>query len=107
MLERSSNSPQARSRAQRAAEERYPRMSIGLVARGAFLEGVAWALPEVPDGAVIEAMARALAHLEPGEDWPTNDELGGNPTGTRDDEFREAHRDDARAAYAAMRGAMQ
>ncbi|SDQ47752.1 hypothetical protein SAMN04488565_2627 [Leucobacter chromiiresistens] len=38
----------------------------------------------------IEAAARALACLEPGEDWPTNGELGGSPTGTRDDEYRTA-----------------
>lgn len=37
---------------------------------------------------VIEACARKLADLEPGEAWPTNEELGGNPTGTRDDEYR-------------------
>ena len=35
-----------------------------------------------------EALAKALAGLADGEDWPTNAELGGGLTGTRDDEYR-------------------
>lgn len=38
--------------------------------------------------AAIERMARVISYLEPGEPWPTNAELGGGPTGTRDDEYR-------------------
>src|SRR5690606_10473843 len=45
---------------------------------------------------VIERAARVLAQLEPGEEWPSNAALGGNPTGTRDDEFRAAMLDQAR-----------
>src|SRR5690606_32963224 len=36
----------------------------------------------------IEAAAKAMAGMQPGEEWPTNEELGGSLTGTRDDEFR-------------------
>ncbi|MEJ6490806.1 hypothetical protein PQI23_13875 [Leucobacter sp. USCH14] len=49
----------------------------------------------------IEAAARALACLEPGADWPTNGELGGSPTGTRDDEYRDGMRNQALAAMEA------
>jgi hypothetical protein len=51
--------------------------------------------------AAVEAAARALAELAPDEEWPTNEALGGNPTGTRDDEYRAALLDDARNAVAA------
>jgi hypothetical protein len=43
----------------------------------------------------IEALARELACLEPGEDWPSNEALGGSPTGTRDNEFRSGMREQA------------
>lgn len=49
----------------------------------------------------IEAAARALADIGEGEDWPTNYVLGGNPTGTRDDEYRDAMLDDASDALTA------
>lgn len=49
---------------------------------------------------LTEAVARVLAQLEDGEDWPTNAALGGNLTGTRDDEFRYACRDEARNVLA-------
>ena len=49
----------------------------------------------------VEAGARALAHLEPDEDWPTNAELGGGPTGTRDDEYRSETRDESAACIRA------
>lgn len=38
-------------------------------------------------GDAIERMARVISYLDPGEPWPTNEELGGGPTGTRDDEY--------------------
>lgn len=47
------------------------------------------------DDALVEKAARALAEIEPGDDWPTNEELGGGPTGTRDDEYRDAMREQA------------
>lgn len=50
----------------------------------------------------IERMARAIADLEPGEPWPTNEELGGGPTGTRDDEYRHDCMDRARFALGAL-----
>lgn len=43
-----------------------------------------------PDEKAREAAARALAELAPGEAWPTNEELGGGPAGTRDDEYRDS-----------------
>lgn len=46
---------------------------------------------------VIDQAARVLARLEPGEDWPTNESLGGGMTGTRDDEHRQEMLDQARA----------
>lgn len=49
----------------------------------------------------VEAAARALAMLEPGEEWPTNEALGGSLTGTRDDEYRREMFDQARDALAA------
>lgn len=52
--------------------------------------------------AAVARMARAIAVLEPGEPWPTNEELGGGPTGTRDDEYRYDCLDRARAALAAL-----
>jgi len=51
---------------------------------------------------VIEAVARILADLEPGEDWPTNEELGGNLTGTRDDEYHSQMLEQARAVRDAV-----
>lgn len=45
---------------------------------------------------VIERTARVLAQLEPGEEWPNNAALGGSPTGTRGDEFRDSMLDLAR-----------
>lgn len=37
----------------------------------------------------------ALAKIDE-ERWPTNEELGGSLTGTRDDEFRDSQKDDTR-----------
>jgi hypothetical protein len=50
----------------------------------------------------VQAVARVLAMLEPGEDWPTNAALGGNATGTRDDEFRDGCIEQAEAAVAVV-----
>jgi hypothetical protein len=55
-----------------------------------------------PPSDVIEAGARALAELEPGEAWPSNYELGGGPTGTRDDEYRSEMLDQARMVLQAV-----
>lgn len=52
--------------------------------------------------AAVERMARVLADLDPGEPWPTNKELGGGPTGTRDDEYRYSCMDRAHAALDAL-----
>ena len=43
----------------------------------------------------VEALARELAFLNDGDPWPSNEELGGSPTGTRDDEFRAAQEETA------------
>lgn len=45
------------------------------------------------DDAKIERVARELAHLEPGEAWPTTRELGGVPRSGRDEEYRTAMRE--------------
>ena len=50
----------------------------------------------------IEAAAKALAHMEPGEDWPSNTDLGGHAIlGTRDDEYKWAMEQDAKRALEA------
>jgi hypothetical protein len=56
--------------------------------------------------AEVEAAARALAGLEPGEDWPTNAALGGSLTGTRDDEYRHAMHEQALDALDAVAGSI-
>jgi hypothetical protein len=51
---------------------------------------------------IIEAGARALAMLLPNEEWPTNAALGGSMTGTRDDEYRAAMREQSHMVAAAI-----
>jgi hypothetical protein len=52
---------------------------------------------------MVEKVARVIAELEPGEDWPSNDALGGHwALGTRDDEFRHAALDQARSILDAV-----
>lgn len=89
------------SKARQAAEERWPSYpAIGFSGaedrQVAFLAGVAWALPENPDPAVIEAMAKVLNHEQGFDDWVEANETQ-----------RSWCLDLARAAYVAMRGAMQ
>lgn len=62
------------------------------------------ALTPIDTDAAIERMTRVFADLEPGEPWPTNEELGGGPTGTRDDEYWHVCMDRARAALDALLG---
>ncbi|MUN54758.1 hypothetical protein GMA10_05965 [Kocuria koreensis] len=50
---------------------------------------------------MIERAALAIAEVD---EWPTNEELGGNLTGTRDEEFRDQYIDMARAALEAALG---
>ena len=52
----------------------------------------------------VERAARAVAGMEPGEDWRTNAEMGGGPTGTRDDEYRDACMEAARSVLTAALG---
>lgn len=83
----------------------------GDVERAAFVRSITDALTPVTvdelDEDTIERMARVLAYLDPGEPWPTNEELGGGPTGTRDDEFWHDCMDHARAVLAALLGGEQ
>ena len=51
---------------------------------------------------ITEVGARALAMLTPNEGWPTNASLGGNATGTRDDEYRAAMHEQAHMVAAAI-----
>lgn len=64
-------------------------------------------LTPINTDAAVERMARVFADLEPGEPWPTNEELGGGPTGSRDDEFWHDCMDRARAALEALLGSEQ
>lgn len=50
---------------------------------------------------MVERAALAIAELD---EWPTNEELGGNLTGSRDDEFRDERIEMARAALEAALG---
>lgn len=53
----------------------------------------------IPYDDLATLLQRAYANLEPGEGWPTNEELGGHPLlGTRDDEFKFETRDKATEA---------
>lgn len=97
------------SKAQQAAEERWAALTRGEAfgapgdsarKRGfvaAYIQGREDALPEEPDPAVIEAIAKAICGRYYGDgSWVTF-----SPTRL------EPFLDHARAAYAAMRGAMQ
>lgn len=64
-------------------------------------------LTPLDNDAAVERMARVFADLDPGEPWPTNADLGGGPTGTRDDEFWHDCMDHARAVLAALLGGGQ
>lgn len=67
-----------------------------------FRAGVASLADALLSDEAVEAAARALGGLEPGEDWPTNIELGGHALlGTRDDEFKADMHEQARAALQA------
>ena len=51
-----------------------------------------------PEHPAVEALARELAQLDAGDPWPSNDDLGGHHIlGTRDDEYRFAMLEEARA----------
>lgn len=50
---------------------------------------------------MVERAALAIAEVD---EWPTNEELGGGPTSTRDEEFRDQYIDMARAALEAVLG---
>ena len=51
---------------------------------------------------MVERVARKLAYMEPGEEWPSNRDLGGGPCGTRDDEYREGMYEQAREIIAVV-----
>lgn len=61
------------------------------------------ALPGDLTDEMIERGARALAGLQPGEDWPTYEHLVGGPTGTHGNEYRDSMREQAGAVLAAAR----
>lgn len=54
------------------------------------------------DDATVERLARKLANLEPGEEWPSNHDLGGGPCGTRDDEYQAGMHEQAREIIAVV-----
>ena len=56
------------------------------------------------DAGVRESVGRAECQLGADEPWPTNESLGGGPTGTRDDECRDACIDQGVDAVAAFLG---
>lgn len=72
--------------------------------REGFVWGARWQRSRLLSDETVDRAARAVAGLEPGEDWPTNAEMGGGPTGTRDDEYRSECVRTARAALTAALG---
>lgn len=68
---------------------------------GKVADAIAAHLAEVVGG-LREDVARTMAEMEPGEEWPSNETLGGSLTGTRDDEYRDAHLDQADAVLAVV-----
>jgi hypothetical protein len=89
----------ARREAQRRFNEVGARVTVEQ-ARG-IAEGIETAFDRLLSDEAVEAAARALAMLEPGEPWPSNEALGGGPTSTRDDEYRSIRRDEAQWALQA------
>lgn len=78
------------------ARERYSETSFAhQCKRTGFIAG------RTVDVKQIDAVARQLANLEEGEPWPTNEQLGGNMTGTRDDEFRWSKQEEAEEVLSA------
>ena len=72
---------------------------------GCFMSGARWQREALLSDDMIERVARELANLDPGDDWPTNIELGGNPfTGTRDDEYKRGMHERAREVLGAALG---
>lgn len=67
-----------------------------------FVRGAKWQREQLRTEEAVERVARLLACLEPGEEWPSNEALGGNLTGTRDHEYRDGMRDQAREAIDAL-----
>ena len=56
-----------------------------------------------PNHPAVEALARELAQLDAGDPWPSNNDLGGHHIlGTRDDEYRFAMLEEARAVLDAI-----
>ena len=55
-----------------------------------FEYGAQWQREQLRTPEAIERLALALIAEEGEEGWPTNEELGGNLTGDRDVEFRDA-----------------
>lgn len=68
------------------------------------LTGAKWQRDQLRTNEAIERVARAMAGLEPGEEWPSNEALGGSLTGTRDDEYRDGMREQAKEAITALLG---
>lgn len=69
-----------------------------------FVLGAKWQREQLRTPEAIECGARELAGLEPGEEWPTNEQLGGGPTGDRDNEYRDGMRDQAKDFINALLG---
>lgn len=86
-------------RVKEEAKERYPMRSATDSRRSSAQFG--FIAGRTVDVKQIDAVARELAHLEDGDEWPNNEQLGGNLTGTRDDEYRWAMQEQAEEILAA------
>lgn len=97
------------SDARAEAERRYHAEDVDGIAsaefaQDAFMAGAEWQAAQSVSDAQVEAAARVLAELEPGEDWPTKEELGWSQVlGVQDDEYRSGMREEARAVLEAAR----
>lgn len=69
-----------------------------------FALGAKWQRNQFDTHEAIERVARTMAGLEPDEEWPSNETLGGNLTGTRDDEYRDGMCEQAKEAINALLG---
>lgn len=63
---------------------------------GAFMDGAGWVLHELRSYATLERVARAIARLDPGEEWPDETII--------DDEHRQECFNTARTAIGALLG---
>lgn len=72
---------------------------------GEFVDGAKWQRDQLRTDEAVERLAlRLMNMMTPFDEWPTNKELGGGPTGDCDVEFKQAWMDETRATITALLG---